>query len=135
MLEYENTLFNTGTVHSVEIVMDGCDDFIASCTDEEYRNCTVIIDNEACKNVGIRAKDNTSLTQVAAYGSDRYSFKIVFDKYDSSKTYHGLDKLCLNNIIQDNTYMKDYLCCMLMREADVAAPLCSYAYITVNGEE
>lgn len=135
VLGYENTLFNTEAVHSIEIVMDGWDDFIADCTDEEYRNCTVIIDNEAYKNVGIRAKGNTSLTQVAAYGNDRYSFKIEFDKYDSSKTYHGLDKLCLNNIIQDNTYMKDYLCYTLMRKADVAAPLCSYAYITVNGEE
>lgn len=135
VLGYENTLFNTEAVHSIEIVMDGWDDFIAGCTDEEYRNCTVIIDNEAYKNVGIRAKGNTSLTQVAAYGNDRYSFKIEFDKYDSSKTYHGLDKLCLNNIIQDNTYMKDYLCYTLMRKADVAAPLCSYAYITVNGEE
>ena len=67
-----------------------------------------MIDGEAYKNVAIRAKGNTSLTQVASYGNDRYSFKIEFDHYDDTKTYYGLDKLCLNNIIQDNTYMKDY---------------------------
>ena len=50
-------------------------------------------------------------------------------------TYHGLDKLCLNNIIQDNTYMKDYLCYQMMQQVGVAAPLCSYAYLTVNGED
>ncbi len=63
------------------------------------------------------------------------AFKIEFDHYDSTNTYHGLDKLCLNNIIQDNTYMKDYLCYTVMGEFGVASPLCSYAYITVNGED
>ena len=67
--------------------------------------------------------------------SDRYSFKIEFDQYDSTKTYHGLDKLSLNNVIQDNTYMKDYLAYQMMKEFGAPAPLCSYAYITVNGED
>ena len=69
----------------------------------------MVIDNESYNNVAIRAKGNTSLTQVASYGNDRYSFKIEFDHYDSTISYHGLDKLSLNNIIQDNTYMKDDL--------------------------
>ena len=68
-------------------------------------------------------------------GSDRYSFKIEFDQYDSGKTYYGLDKLCLNNLIQDNTMMKDYLTYRLMAGFGVNAPLCSYVYITVNGED
>ncbi len=134
-LGYENRLFDNSKVHTVDIVMDGWDDFIADCKSEEYSACAVIIDNEAFKNVAIRGKGNTSLTEVEAYGNDRYSFKIEFDHYDSSKTYHGLDKLCLNNIIQDNTYMKDFLCYTMMSDMSVASPLCSYAYITVNGED
>lgn len=78
---------------------------------------------------------NTSLTTVESYGSDRYSFKIEFDYYDDAINYYGLDKLCLNNIIQDNTYMKDYLTYQLMREFGADAPLCSYSYITVNGND
>ena len=46
---------------------------------------------------------------VSAMDSDRYSFKLEFDHYDSGRTYYGLDKLSLNNIIQDATYMKDFL--------------------------
>ena len=115
--------------------MDDWDSFLENCTDEKYVDCTVIIDGDVCRNVGIRAKGNTSLTSVANYGNDRYSFKIEFDHYDSANTYYGLDKLCLNNIIQDNTYMKDYLTYELMRSFDVNAPLCSYAYITVNGAD
>ena len=46
-----------------------------------------------------------------------------------------LPKLSLNNIIQDNTYMKDYLSYQMMGYFGADAPLCSYVYITVNGED
>ena len=132
---YASALFDDARVHSIDIVMEDWDGFLATCEDEEYSVCSVVIDNEAYHNVGIRAKGNTSLSQVSAYGNDRYSFKIEFDCYDKGKNYHGLDKISLNNIIQDNTYMKDYLTYRMMGDFGVAAPLCSYAYITVNGEE
>lgn len=90
--DYESTLFDTSKVHTIDIVMDDWDEFISECTGEEYSACSVIIDNEAYKNVAIRAKGNTSLTQVASYGNGRYSFKIEFDHYDSTKNYYGLDK-------------------------------------------
>lgn len=135
VLGYEAKLFDTSTVHTINILMDDWDAFIENCADEEYVTCTLVIDNEAYKNVAIRAKGNTSLTQVKSYGNGRYSFKIEFDHYDNSKTYYGLDKLCLNNIIQDNTYMKDYLTYQMMGCFGVAAPLCSYTYIMVNGED
>lgn len=132
---YESRIFDTSRVHTVDIVMDGWEDFIETCENEEYADCTVIVDGEAFKNIAVRAKGNTSLRNVSQMNSDRYSFKIEFDHYDSTRTYYGLDKLCLNNIIQDNTYMKDYLAYRLMAEQGAAAPLCSYAYITVNGED
>lgn len=131
---YEEKLFDTSQVHTIDIVMDDWEGFLDTCTNEEYTLCSVVIDGEAYKNVAIRAKGNTSLTQVASYGNDRYSFKIEFDHYDSGKTYYGLDKLCLNNIIQDNTYMKDYLSYQLMGMFGVNSPLCSFVNITVNGE-
>ena len=134
-LDYESRLFDTSYVHSIDIVMDDWDSFIEDCESEEYSSCAVVIDGESYKNIAIRAKGNTSLSQVANYGSDRYSFKLEFDHYSDSTTYHGLDKLCLNNIIQDNTYMKDYLCYTMMNYAGVSSPLCSFAYITVNGED
>lgn len=131
---YEAKLFDPSRIHTIDIVMDDWDGFIQSCENEEYVPCSVVIDNAAYKNVGIRAKGNTSLSAVSQLGSDRYSFKIEFDHYDG-KSYYGLDKLCLNNIIQDNTYMKDCLTYRMMAAFGVNAPLCSYAYITVNGED
>lgn len=132
---YETRLFDDSRVHTIAIVMDDWEEFLEGCEDEEYRSCAVVVDGEAYKNIALRAKGNTSLSSVKNYGNNRYSFKIEFDRYSDGNTYYGLDKLCLNNIIQDNTYMKDYLAYTLMRENGVPSPLCSFAYLTVNGED
>lgn len=134
-LGYEDKLFDASAVHTIDIAMDDWDEFIAGCEDEEYVLCDVTIDGETYKNVGIRAKGNTSLSNVSTLGSSRYSFKIEFDHYDDAMSYHGLDKLSLNNLIQDNTCMKDFLCYRMMAAFGADAPLCSYSYITVNGSD
>lgn len=135
VLGYETRLFHEDRVHTIDIVMKDWDGFLENCENEEYVMCNVVIDGEAFKNIGIRAKGNTSLSNVSQLDSDRYSFKLEFDQYDSTKSYHGLDKLSLNNLIQDNTMMKDFLVYQMMREFGVDAPLCSFVYITVNGED
>ena len=52
-----------------------------SLSKEKNEKAVVEIDNDICRNVAIRGKGNTSLTQVESYGNDRYSFKIQFDYY------------------------------------------------------
>lgn len=132
---YEDKLFDTSRVHTINIVIDDWDAFLTTAQSEEYAVCDVVIDGETFSNVGIRGKGNTSLRTVSSMDSDRYSFKIEFDQYDSTKRYYGLDKLSLNNLIQDNTMMKDYLTYQMMNEFGAAAPLSSFVYITVNGED
>lgn len=131
---YETLLFDTARVHTMEITLPDWEELIANAAAEEYYECSVVIDGEKYAHVAIRAKGNTSLSSVKELGSERYSFKVEFDRYDRGVTYHGLDKLNLNNLIQDATMMKDYLAYMLMRQMDVPAPLCSYVQLTVNGE-
>lgn len=132
---YEDTLFDSAQVHTIDIALEDWDGFLETCEDEEYSSCTVTIDGETLQGVGLRAKGNTSLAMVSSLDSSRYSLKLEFDHYDSGGSYHGLDKLCLNNCIQDNTYLKDYLSYQLMDAFGVDAPLCSFAYLTVNGED
>ncbi len=132
---YENRLFDNTKVHSIDIVIDDWDTLIENAASEEYYAASVVIDGESYKNVGIRAKGNTSLSTVATLGSERYSFKIEFDHYDKTESYHGLDKLSLNNLIQDATMMKDYLTYTMMQVFGVDSSLCSFVYITVNGED
>ena len=131
---YEDRIFDTSKIHTIDIEYDDWVEFIRGCTDEQYIDVTATVDGEQIANVALRAKGNTSLSSVKNAGSVRYSFKMEFDHFEGTSMYYGLDKLCLNNIIQDPSYMKDYLAYRMMDEFGVDAPLCSYIWITVNGE-
>ena len=133
-LGYEDLLFDDSRVHDLNIIMSAWDEFIEDCADELYRSCSLVIDGERLDNVGIRAKGNTSLLSVRSMGSHRYSLKLELDYYQDGLNYHGLDKFSLNNMIQDYTYMKDYLSYDLMRDFGAVAPLCSYVCVKVNGD-
>ena len=132
--EYENLLFDRSRVHQIDIFVDDWDVFLNECENEAYTPCDVQIDGENFNYVGLRAKGNTSLANLRMISSKRYSLKMEFDHYEPGESYHGLDKLCINNLIQDNTYMKDYLTYRIMAEYGVPAPLCVYADVSVNGE-
>ena len=134
-VKYAGSLFDDSRVHKIDIVMEDWDSFIQSCENEEYAVCTVVVDGSKHANIGIRAKGNTSLSSVKSLGSQRYSFKLEFDHNQSGKSLDGLDKLCLNNLIQDNSMMKDYLVYRMMADFGADAPLCSFAWLTVNGED
>lgn len=134
---YVKKLFSTDKVHTIDIVVQESEweEMLENAREEEYISCNVVIDGESRKNVAIRPKGNSSLSTVASSDSDRYSFKIEFDHYDGNNTYYGLDKLCLNNVIQDNTYMKDFLCYRMMNFMGADSPLSSFVWITVNGKD
>ena len=135
-LSYVTKLFDDSSVHTIniEISSENWNSLQENATDEEYELCDVTVDGETLDNVAIRPKGNSSLSSVASTDSERYSFKIDFDKYNDSLSYHGLDKLNLNNIISDNTYLKDYLSYDMMEYMGVDAPLTSFVKVSVNGE-
>jgi len=135
-MAYEE-LFDPTVVHTLDIrVEEGVwETFLATATNKEYIPCTVVIDGDICENVGLRAKGNSSMQRVTQARNGRYSLKIEFDQYVDGQLYKGLDKLALNNLVQDDSAMRDFLAYRMMHEFGVAAPLCSYIYITVNGED
>ena len=134
---YENKLFDTSKVHSINIIVKESDweNLLDNALAKEYIPCSVVIDGETVKNVGIRTKGNSTLASIASSTSNRYSFKVEFDHYEKGQNYLGLDKLSLNNIAQDNTYMKDYVSYQLMNVMGVDSPLSSFIWVTINGED
>ncbi|MGB8453243.1 MAG: CotH kinase family protein [Anaerocolumna sp.] len=134
---YEDKLFDTSYVHEINIEIADSDwqDLLKNPTEKTKYEADVTIDGETISDISFATKGNTSLSQVAAdENSDRYSFKINFGKNVDGQTYYGLDKLDLNNIMSDSTYMKDYLSYQIMEAAGVDASLSSYASISINGE-
>lgn len=134
---YAAHIFQEDTVNEINIEIDEADwqDMLENPLEEEYHKANITINGETVGNVAIRTKGNTSLTFVANSDSDRYSFKLDFDYYDSNGNYYGLKKLCLNNNYSDNSSMREYISYKIMGEMGLDVPQCGYSNITVNGEE
>ena len=136
--EYASGLFNPSAVHTIDIQMapEDWEDLLDRPTEKIKYKTDVVIDGEQIENVSCSTKGNSSLLMVRElYGIDRYSLKIDFGKYVAGQTFHGLHKLNLNNSFRDSTYMKDFLSYTMFRKAGVDGPLCSYAWVTINGED
>lgn len=136
-MAYEKKLFDTDTVLTIDIQIDEADfaELLENAADEAYYACDVVINGETFQNVGIRAKGNTSLSNIASDPTtDRYSWKIEFDHYIDGQTCWGLDKLVLNNNYADATNMKEALVYDMFAYLGADASLYNYAEISVNGE-
>ena len=133
--EYATKIFGTDII-SIEIIADEADwqEMLDNAINEEYIMADVVVNGKKFQKVGIRPKGNSSLTQVARTDSDRYSFRLQFDKYIKGQTCFGLEGFVVNNMIGDNTYMKEYVSYELMHEIGVEAPYFGYADINVNGK-
>ncbi len=131
---YEKRLFDRSRVHTIDIVVEDWEGFLETAAQEEYIPATLVIDNEAFSNVGLRAKGNNSRRLTEKYGLSRYSLKIEFDHYDLG-SYYGLDKFSLDASFQDNSYLKTWITYDMMGHMQVPTALCSWVWVTVNGED
>ena len=137
-VEYESMLFDTSFVHKVDVDIAEEDwaDLLENPTEKTKYHVDITIDGEKVKDVSFATKGNSSLIFVAADpDSDRYSYKVSFGQYVEGQTYHGLDKFNLTNQFSDATNMKDHLSYELFRKMGVPAPLSSFVWLRVNGED
>lgn len=133
--DYAEKIFGTDII-TLEILADEAQwqTMLDNAMDEAYIKVDVVVNGTTFKDVGIRPKGNSSLKQVASSDSDRYSFRIKFDKYVEGQTCFGLDQLVVNNMMGDNTYMKEYISYDLMKTIGVEAPYFGFTNISVNGQ-
>lgn len=82
-------------------------------------------------DIGVRLKGN--------YGSFRTldqkaAFLLNFDRYVEDQLLFGLEKLAVNNMVQDPSMQREQLGYTLFRAGDVPAPRSGHATVSVNGE-
>lgn len=99
----------------------------------EYVRCTVS-EEEGLEyvHVGIHLK--------GAAGSfrgldDRPALTLNFDKFTDGQLFHGLDKLHLNNSVQDPGYLDELICSELFLEAGIPAARTTHARVWMNGRD
>jgi len=137
--EYQKRMFGDDVI-TLEIIADQDDwqGLLNNAQAKEWISADIIINGERFSTVGIRTKGNSSLSMGSRMGGSsggNYSLQIKMNKYVKGQTYYGLDTFCVNNMMGDATYMKDYISYEVMNYIGVATPLTNYASVTVNGED
>ena len=134
--EYQKKMFGDEII-ALDIQVDEADwqGLLNNATAKEWISGDLIINGERFTAVGIRTKGNSSLTQGSGSNGGRYSLQFKFNKFVKGQNYYGLDTFCINNMMGDATYMKDYLSYDIMKFIGVDTPLVNYADVTVNGED
>ena len=134
--EYETKLFGDEIVTlDIQVNRDDWQGLLDGAREKEWISGDLMINGKRFNTVGIRAKGNSTLTQVSKSGGGRYSLQFEANHYVKGQTFYGLDTFCVNNLFDDATYMKEYLAYDIMKFIGVAAPLVNYASVTVNGED
>lgn len=133
-LAYTEALFD-GHILSIEITAEESDwDYLMEHAEEKpWIQCDISVDGTLFEDVGVKTKGNSSLSQVKMTGTDRYGLKVNFGKFNDGQTCYGLDKLNINNIYGDKTYMKEYMSFHLMEFMKVPCSLYTFAEVSVNG--
>ena len=101
---------------------------------EEYHSADITVDGVKIENAGIRTKGNMTLRSIASSESERYSYRIKFNKYVKGQKLLGLDELCLNSGYSDPSYMREYLHYKALRELGMNVPYTAFCNVYINGE-
>jgi spore coat protein CotH len=67
--------------------------------------------------------------------SENPALTLNFDKFQEHQKFHGLDKIHLNNSVQDGSLMSELLCGYLFRAAGVPAARTTHARVRLNGRD
>jgi hypothetical protein len=65
--------------------------------------------------------------------SDKPALTLNFDKFADGQRFHGLQKLHLNNSVQDPSYVSEQICRELFLKAGLPAPRAAHAIVELNG--
>ena len=81
---------------------------------------------------------NVALHLKGAAGSfrpvdDTPALTLKFDKFVAGQNFHGLNKLSLNNSVQDPSYLTEKICRELFEASGVPVPRAAHAKVELNG--
>src|SRR5688572_6147107 len=124
--------FKSGTIPSLKIEITGTNLSNLRKDNRKYVKCTIREGEKVYEDVAIRLK--------GAAGSfrgldDRPALTVNFDKFVERQEFHGLQKLHLNNSVQDPSYLTELICGELFVAAGVPAARTTHARVELNGRD
>ena len=99
-------------------------------SERESVSATLREDGHMWTNVAIHLKG-----QLGSFRSidDKPALTLNFDKWADGQRFHGLQKISLNNSVQDPSYLNEKICREIYNAAGVPTPRADYATVELNG--
>jgi spore coat protein H len=124
--------FKSGQIPSLKIEITGTNLSNLRKDNRKYVRCTIREGEKVYQEVAIRLK--------GAAGSfrgldDRPALTVNFDKFVEGQEFHGLQKMHLNNSVQDPSYLTELICGEMFVAAGVPAARTTHARVELNGRD
>ena len=123
-------VFDLTMLHHVDITVAEAD-MPALESDRENRvPCDIVYDNKELPHSGIRQKGG--IGSVSSLNG-KPGFSLKFNEFEVGQDLHGLEKLILNNAIQDGTFLHEHIGYALSNRLGIPAARTAHAVVTLNG--
>ena len=124
-------LFTEGAVRHFKIQIDPIEWQNLKNDNRTYVRASVTVNSDTFRHVGIRLKGQGSFRPL----EDRPSLALKFDEFVLDQKFCGLTKIMLNNSSQDRSYLSEYICTSLYRDAGVPVGRVTFAIVELNGRD
>jgi len=140
-----DSFFGIDTIHTIAIDVDEAGVASLLETPRTYVQASIDIDGTSYQGVGVRLKGQAGsfvaldgdYPEISGDGNGRpgkSAFIVDFNRFAPGQKHLGLAKLTINNMVQDDSGIHEYLGYTLFREGEVPAPRTGFATVTFNGE-
>ncbi len=125
--------FESGVLPELKLVINGEGQQRLRDAPRDYTRCSLIEDGTTTlKSIGVKLK--------GAAGSyrdfdDRPCLTLNIDKYKKDQRFHGMEKFHLNNAVQDESYLNEWLGCELFRQAGIPTPRVGHVRLWINDRD
>jgi spore coat protein H len=92
----------------------------------------VQVDDVIYRNVGLHLKGRRGSFRRL---DSKPGLTLKFNKFEQGQRFHGLEKIHLNNEVQDPSFMTEILCSQMFREAGVPAARATNARVEMNSRK
>ncbi|MBK8181056.1 MAG: CotH kinase family protein [Planctomycetes bacterium] len=125
-------LYTLDRVISLDITLPDASVRALNADPYTYVEASITIDGETLDQVGIRIGGKYGSYRAL---SGKSGFKIDIDRYDNTQKWRGLERLVVKNMVQDYSFMHEYIAFQVYEAMGVPAPRVGYLWVTVNGED
>jgi len=125
-------IFDQPTVLDFHVELSETNNHDLETHPREYTRATVVVNGVVFRDVGVKLKGRAGSFRSV---DDRPAMTLHFSKWVTGRRVFGLRRLYLNNSVQDESRLNEYVASDLFRAAGVPTPRVAWAMVRLNNRK